>query len=103
MKKARVFVDGEPAGELHELKRGQHYRFVYDEKYQGPSVSLTMPTSAKVYDYDRFPPFFEGVLPEGIMLDGLLRQRKLDRNDLMGQLIAVGQDLVGNVTVEELE
>ncbi len=36
------------------------------------------------------------------MHKGLLRQAKIDRNDLMSQLIAVGADLVGNVTVEAI-
>ena len=35
------------------------------------------------------------------MLDGLLRQRKIDRDDLFGQLVAVGEDVVGAVTVFE--
>ena len=61
-----------------------------------------MPLTQLIYDYDKFPPFFEGLLPEGMMLEGLLRHTKIDRNDLMGQLIAVGGDLVGNVTVEAL-
>ncbi len=103
MRRARVFVDGKLAGELQELERGKHYRFVYLEGYKGSSVSLTMPTNQRIYDYDRFPPFFEGVLPEGVMLEALLRQSKLDRDDLLGQLIVVGQDLVGNVTVEAYE
>ena len=62
-----------------------------------------MPTTQSSYVYERFPPFFEGLLPEGVMLEGLLRQTKLDRSDLMSQLITVGKDLVGNVTVEALE
>jgi serine/threonine-protein kinase HipA len=103
MRKASVFVDGYLAGELHEMKRGTHYRFVYKEDYKGPSVSLEMPTIARIYEYDCFPPFFEGLLPEGIMLEGLLRQAKIDRNDLLSQLIAVGGDLVGNVTVEGID
>jgi hypothetical protein len=36
------------------------------------------------------------------MLEGLLRQSKLDRDDFMSQLITVGHDLVGNVTVEAI-
>lgn len=100
MKRAKVFVNGILAGELQEIERGKKYRFAYLEDYKGPSVSLEMPLTKLAYDYDKFPPFFEGLLPEGIMLEGLLRQSKLDRNDLMGQLIAVGGDLVGNVTVE---
>lgn len=100
MKQANVFVDGILAGQLEEIQRGIHYRFSYAGDYNGPSVSLEMPTTKSVYDYDRFPPFFEGLLPEGIMLEGLLRQSKLDRDDFMSQLITVGHDLVGNVTVE---
>ncbi|MBS0635500.1 MAG: HipA N-terminal domain-containing protein [Verrucomicrobia bacterium] len=101
MKRAKVYVDGVFAGHLEELEMARRYRFSYDPEYTGPSVSLEMPTSERIYEYDRFPPFFEGLLPEGIMLEGLLRQAKLDRDDYMSQLIVVGHDLVGNVTVEE--
>lgn len=73
MRKANVFVDGILAGELREHERGRHYSFVYKEDYQGSSVSLEMPTKKRTYEYDCFPPFFEGLLPEGIMLEGLLR------------------------------
>ncbi len=100
MKQAKVFVDRLFAGWLEEIEPNKRYRFRYDLHYKGPSVSLEMPCTQQVYEYDRFPPFFEGLLPEGIMLAGLLRAAKLDQNDFMGQLIAVGHDLVGNVTVE---
>lgn len=103
MKTARVFVDGVLAGEIQEIERSRKYRYIYLEDYKGPSVSLEMPLTQLIYEYERFPPFFEGLLPEGIMLEGLLRQSKIDRYDLLGQLIAVGQDLVGNVTVEASE
>lgn len=103
MKKANVFVNDILAGELQEIEQGKHYCFVYLENYKGPSVSLEMPISQSIYHFDRFPPFFEGLLPEGIMLEGLLRQRKIDRYDLMTQIIAVGEDLVGNVTVKEVK
>ena len=100
MKRANVFVDGVLAGELIEEERGKQDQFVYLPDYLGSSVSLEMPTTRKVYYFDRFPPFFEGLLPEGMMLEGLLRQSKIDRDDYLSQLIAVGEDLVGNVTVE---
>ena len=100
MKKAKVFVNGVLAGEILELQRGKKYQFIYLENYSGPSVSLEMPCDRLIYEYDEFPPFFEGLLPEGMMLESLLKQTKLDRNDLLGQLIMVGGDLVGNVTVE---
>lgn len=102
MIRAKVFVNGVLAGEIQEIERGKKYRFIYLEDYKGLSVSLEMPITQLIYDYDKFPPFFEGLLPEGMMLEALLRQTKIDRNDLMRQLITVGGDLVGNVTVEAL-
>lgn len=100
MRKAAVYVNGNLAGELEEIERGKEYKFSYLPTYQGFPVSLTMPLTHMSYTYDRFPPFFEGVLPEGVMLEGLLRYAKIDRGDLLSQLITVGQDLVGNVTVK---
>ena len=100
MKKANIFVDGQLAGQLEEIIRGKQYIFTYLENYGGQSVSLAMPITQQVYTFDRFPPFFEGLLPEGMMLESLLRLEKLDRDDLLGQLITTGHDLVGNVTVE---
>lgn len=58
MKIANVFVDGVLAGRLEEVIKGKFYRFRYDITYSGPSVSLEMPTTKSVYEYDRFPPFF---------------------------------------------
>lgn len=54
-----------------------------------------MPLINKTYEFESFPSFFEGLLPEGIMLEALLRKYKIDRNDYFAQLIKVGQDLVG--------
>lgn len=102
MKTARVFVNGIAAGLLKQLSK-KTYQFVYDVEYKGPPVSLTMPLTNKIYEFDVFPPFFEGLLPEGMMLEALLRKYKIDRNDYFAQLIKVGQDVVGAVTVEEFQ
>lgn len=99
IRKAEVYVKGELAGVLEELQKRKRYRFAYLETYKGPPVSLTMPITQSSYTFDAFPPFFDGLLPEGIQLEGLLRQAKLDRKDCFGQLLAVGADMVGAVTV----
>ena len=103
MRKAKVFVSDVDSGILDEVEKGKHYRFTYNDDYTGDPVSLTMPISKKVYEFNSFPPFFDGLLPEGIMLEGLLKQKKIDKNDLFSQLMAVGADLVGAVTVEEIK
>lgn len=102
MRKANVFVQNVKAGIFEELTNGQ-YQFRYFEDYQGGPVSLTMPVEKNNYIFTQFPPFFEGLLPEGIMLEALLRKCKLDKKDYFGQLIQVGHDLVGAVTVEEIK
>jgi len=60
-----------------------------------------MPLRKAPYEFGQFPSFFDGLLPEGEMLDGLLRQRKIDARDYFAQLMAVGEELVGAVTVRE--
>jgi serine/threonine-protein kinase HipA len=100
MKKAEVSMHGLPAGILEEMEIGRKYRFFYYENYCGPSIALTMPVDKKEFVFNRFPPFFDGLLPEGPLLEGLLRQRKIDRFDYLSQLIAVGNELVGAVTVQ---
>jgi len=91
---------GKQAGMLEERDEGR-YVFRYAETYDGPPVSLTMPAAQREFAFDRFPSFFEGLLPEGDMLEGLLRQHKIDHGDLFSQLLAVGADMVGAVTVAE--
>lgn len=102
MRTAKVFICGEEAGHLTEMIFGAEYRFEYNDGYSGSPVSLTMPVSQKIYSFGHFPPFFDGLLPEGHQLDGLLKQQKADRNDLFSQLMLVGNDMVGAVTVKEI-
>ena len=102
MRQAEVFVNGMPAGILREMEKRKSYRFIYFSDYQGLPVSLTMPVRDEEYFFEKFPPFFEGVLPEGMLLESLLRPKKIDKQDCFSQLMAVGNDLVGTVTVQEI-
>ena len=101
MRSARVFFENDIAGLLTESEDGKGYSFQYEPGYSGPPISLTMPVRDVPYLFDEFPPFFEGLLPEGFQLEALLRQKKLDRNDKFGQLLIIGADTVGAVTVKE--
>ncbi len=101
MRSAEVFFANDLAGHLVEEAEGRGYCFQYVPGYTGPPISLTMPVRDAPYRYDEFPPFFDGLLPEGFQLEALLRQKKLDRNDRFGQLLIIGADTVGAVTVRE--
>ena len=102
MRTADVFMNGMPAGQLTEIEKGSLYKFEYLKQYAGLPVSLTMPVhTIQAYTFNSFPTFFRGLLPEGIMLEGLLQQQKIDRDDYFSQLVATGADMVGAVTVFE--
>ncbi len=100
--KARILVNGIPAGVLEKLDI-DNYRFTYDADYHGAPISLIMPVKNNIYEFNKFPAFFEGLLPEGVMLEALLRTYKLDKNDFFAQLLKVGQDVVGAVSIEEMK
>jgi len=102
MRKAVVYAHGKRAGVLTEISP-QEYMFKYDDDYDGQAISLTMPVGQKEFSFNTFPPFFEGLLPEGIMLEGLLKISKIDQKDYFSQLMATGADLVGAVTVKPME
>ena len=99
MKLAQVYQQRQLAGILEARKDGS-YCFTYEPDYRGEPVSLTMPVSQRVWEFPGFPSPFEGLLPEGVQLDALLRLRKIDRSDLFSQLLAVGHDVVGSLRIE---
>jgi serine/threonine-protein kinase HipA len=102
VRQAKVFMHNQLAGILEEWEVNRKYKFVYRDDYEGPPISLTMPARQETYEFSRFPAFFDGLLPEGEMLEGLLRQQKIDLHDSFSQLMAVGSELVGAITVEEI-
>ena len=100
MKRAVIFVNGVKAAELIEYDL-KSYEIKYLESYKGNPISLTLPVQAGSFTFKNFPPYFEGVLPEGSMLEALLKTKKINRDDMFSQLMAVGEDLVGHATVKE--
>lgn len=103
MKTLLIKFKNEPCGILKELTQGQDYQFEYLPNYKGSPISLTLPIQDQPYTFRSFPAFFDGLLPEGIQLDALLRQQKIDEADYMAQLAIVGQDLVGAITAHPIE
>lgn len=101
MRKVKVFYGKVYCGILIEEEKNKKYTFQYNEQYSGAPISLSMPVKKKVFEFVSFPPFFDGLLPEGIMLESLLKTAKIDKDDCLSQLILIGKDLSGNVTVEE--
>lgn len=101
MRSAEVYFYREHVGKIVEVEQLKEYVFEYNDNYDGSGISVTLPSTKKRYVFDALPSFFEGLLPEGANLEVLLRTKKIDRNDAFSQLLAVGCDTVGAVTVLE--
>lgn len=105
MRKAAIYYKDWLAGILTETDDGE-YTFQYDEKYVSEhskeSITLTMPVSTKTYTEKRLFPFFEGLIPEGWLLDIASKNWKINHNDRMGLLLACCQNCIGAVSVQPI-
>ena len=103
-RKAKIYVSSQFAGILYENDKG--YEFAYEESYrnnpEAMPISLTMPLSKQKYVSKTMFPFFDGLIPEGWLLDIACSSWKLDRRDRMGLLCAVCRDCIGSVSVEAI-
>jgi serine/threonine-protein kinase HipA len=104
MRKARVYVHKHLAGELLERDSGS-YLFTYDAAYlsmEGAKpISLTMPLRDTPYESKTMFPFFDGLIPEGWLLDLTVRNWKIDPRDRMGLLLTACHDCIGAVHLED--
>jgi serine/threonine-protein kinase HipA len=103
MRKAKIYMHDSLAGELTETDEG--YRFVYDQEYLekkgARAISLTMPLSKDPFTSPMLFPFFDGLIPEGWLLEIAEKNWKLDARDRMGLLLACCLDCIGAVGVVE--
>lgn len=100
---AYVYIRSEFAGILCETDEG--YTFSYDEEYlereNSSAVSLTMPLSKDMYQSKTLFSFFDGLIPEGWLLDVVSRNWKIDVRDRFGLLLVACRDAIANVSVRE--
>lgn len=98
---AQILVRDKLAGLLRETDEG--YSFAYDTDYLSsgnPSpVSLTLPLTDKPYVSKTLFAFFDGLIPEGWLLDVVVHNWKLNEKDRFGILLAACKDPIGNVSV----
>ena len=89
------------AGTLSETDSG--YQFVYNEEYlnlpAAAAISATLPLQSTPYISNAMIPFFDGLIPEGWLLDVAEQNWKLDRRDRMGLLLACCADCIGAVSI----
>lgn len=101
MKKAEIYNKDKFAGMLVEDENG--YTFSYDSVYlnskDSEPISLTLPLSNEPYRSMVLFPFFDGLIPEGWLLDIAERSWKIERRDRMSLLLSCCKDCIGSVSV----
>lgn len=105
MRQGRVFYKEYFAGIITETDDGE-FVFQYDENFvaEHPKqyITFTMPVSIIPYTGKRLFPFFDGLIPEGWLLDIASKNWKLNKNDRMGLLLACCKNCIGAVSVESI-
>jgi len=102
MRRGLVYYKDWFAGEVTETNDGE-YIFQYDEQFVrehlNEPISLTMPVCLHPYSDKRLFPFFDGLIPEGWLLDIASKNWKINPNDRMGLLLACCRNCIGAVSV----
>ena len=100
-KRGQVFVDEHFAGIIEDAE-GMCV-FTYDPPYlnykDAKAVSLTLPLQAQPYREKTMIPFFDGLIPEGWLLNIITDNWKIDPRDRMALLLLACKDCIGNVSV----
>jgi serine/threonine-protein kinase HipA len=102
MRQAKIFYKDIQAGLLTETDEGT-YQFQYAPGYvkafPDQFITFTMPVTEQAYTEKRLFPFFEGLIPEGWLLDIASKSWKINLNDRMGLLLACCHNCIGAVSV----
>lgn len=106
MKRAgKVLFKNIHAGVVWQDENG--YGFEYDKDYlqlkKPVAVSLTLPLREEPYLSNTMLPFFDGLIPEGWLLEITVKNWKVNPNDRMGLLLIACKDCIGAVSVEPIE
>ena len=104
MKQAILYLRGIKAGILTEDENG--YTFQYTPEFlasdKAEAISLTLPLTKQPYQNKVLFPFFDGLIPEGWLLNIAEKNWKIDGRDRMSLLLACCKDCIGAVGVEPL-
>lgn len=107
MRRAEVYMGDRFAGILEEGKDG--FTFTYTRRYRSQRypdnipVTKTMPVREEPYFQARLFPFFDNLIPEGVLLATAMKVWHLDESDRMGLLLACCDECCGAVSVMRMK
>lgn len=105
MRLALIKYNDIDAGYLTETDDGEYtfsYNDAYIQNYPRQFITFQMPVSKQTYRSRRLFPFFDGLIPEGWLLNITIESWRINRNDRMGLLLAVGKSCIGAVSVHQI-
>ena len=101
MARAKIYISGTFCGVLTEDFDGYHFQ--YDANYlqmeSAVALSPTMPLQAEPFSKEFMFPVFDGLIPEGWMLDIVDKSWKINPRDRMKLLLLCCKDCIGNISV----
>jgi serine/threonine-protein kinase HipA len=101
----KVYYKELPAGVISEDENG--YTFKYSQDYLSNSeskpISLTLPLRLEIYTNKVLFPFFDGLIPEGWILNIAEKNWKINPRDRMELLLTFCKDTIGAVSIERME
>ena len=101
MRKANIYYKERLAGILTENDNGYDFRYLpeYLSLEDAMPISLTLPLQDRAYTSHVLFPFFDGLIPEGWLLDVALRNTDISILDRMSLLMICCHDCIGAVSV----
>lgn len=104
-RKAEIYWDKTLCGYLEETEEGYQFSYLesYLQKKDPRPISKTLPLQPEPYHSKVLFPFFDGLIPEGWLLNIAEKHWKVDRRDRMGLLLATCRDTFGAVSVEPVK
>jgi len=104
MTRAGIYIEDVFCGILTEDEEGYHFQ--YDKAYLvrdgAKALSPTMPLTEQPYEKEMMFPVFDGLIPEGWLLDIASESWKIDPRDRMALLIACCKDCIGDISVKPM-
>jgi serine/threonine-protein kinase HipA len=100
-REAIVYCGETAAGLLSEQDEGYVFQYLdsYLDSADARAVSLTLPVRKEPFMNKTMFPFFDGLIPEGWLLDVAVQTWKLDSRDRMGLLLTCCKDCIGAISV----
>jgi serine/threonine-protein kinase HipA len=105
MRRAKVLFQEKIAGILSEDEHGFHFQYeeLYLKDEKSLAISLTLPKSNIPYESKMLFPFFDGLIPEGWLLNIAQKNWKINPRDRMGILLKTCKDCIGAVSIIEID